>query len=109
MTVIQKVDYFIKKLGISEKEFAYLFRIRKNIIAKWRKGEAEPKPENVQYLCDQMGFSVTDFLDNSSTLDESMKFADEHMILGKYNDQKDSDAPSEDFPKEDNSRYEEKD
>lgn len=109
MTVVEKVDYLIKKLDLSEKEFSKKYRIRKNIIKKWRSGEATPKAENVRYLCDKFGLSVTDFLDDDSTLDMNAKFANEHKVLGKFEGKKKSCAVHEDFPQEDNSRYEEKD
>ena len=109
MTVVEKVDFLIKKLDLTEKEFSRKYRIRKNIIKKWRSGEATPKPENVRYLCDKFGLSVEDFLDNDSSLDMHNYFANEHRVVGKANSSKNRSAVSEDFPHEDNSRYEEKD
>ncbi len=109
MTVVEKVDFLIKKLDLTEKEFSRKYRIRKNIIKKWRTGEARPKPENVQYLCDKFGLSVEDFLDNDSSLDMHNYFANEHRIVKKASSQKKVSAVSEDYPQEDNSRYEEKD
>ncbi len=108
MTVVEKVEYLIKKLDLSEKEFSKKYRIRKNIIKKWRSGEATPKPENVRYLCDKFGLSVTDFLDDDSTLEMSGRFANEHHVLGKAQKKK-TNVVHEDYPQEDNSRYEEKD
>lgn len=108
MTVVEKVDYLIKKLDLNEKEFSRKYRIRKNIIKKWRSGEAKPKPENVKFLCEKFGLSVDDFLDEDSTLDMNNHFANEHRIVGKAKASK-SEAASEDYPHEDNSRYEEKD
>lgn len=107
MTVIEKVDYLLKRLNLTERQFAYKFRIRKGIIHKWRVGQAIPRSENVKYLCEQFGFSVPDFLDDGSTLNVEGGFADEHIILGKI--KKQSDEANEDFPHEDNFRYEEKD
>ena len=109
MTVIEKVDFLIKKLDLTEKEFSRKYRIRKNIIKKWRSGEATPKAENVRYLCDKFGLSVEDFLDNDSSLDMHNYFANEHRIVKKASSMKKVNAVSEDYPQEDNSRYEEKD
>ncbi len=108
MTVIEKVDYLLKCLDLSERQFAKKYRIRKNIITKWREGQATPKRENVAYLCDKFNLSVEDFLDDNSTLDISAKYADEHKILGKIK-LNESTFNNEDFPNEDNARYEEKD
>lgn len=108
MTVVEKVDYLLKCLDLTERQFAKKYRIRKNVISKWRKGTLSPKPENVNYLCDKFGLSLSDFLDESSTLDISQKYADEHRILGKFNASAEA-TNNEDFPNEDNSRYEEKD
>ena len=108
MTVVEKVDYLIKRLDLTEKEFSKKYRIRKNIIKKWRSGEATPKPENVRYLCDKFGLSIEDFLDNDSTLDRAA-FANEHRVVGKVDPKKKTVLIHEDYPQEDNSRYEEKD
>lgn len=108
MTVVEKVDYLIKCLGLTERQFAKKYRIRKNIISKWRQGLAYPKRDNVQYLCEQFEISVEDFLDDNSTLDINSKYADEHHIVGKYR-KEEPIGVNEDFPPEDNSRYEEKD
>lgn len=109
MTVVEKVDFLIKKLDLTEKEFSRKYRIRKNIIKKWRTGEAQPKPENVRYLCDKFGLSVEDFLDSDSSLDMHNHFANEHKVVSKMTSSKKKAAISEDYPHEDNSRYEEKD
>lgn len=110
MTVIEKVDYLLKCLDLTERQFAKKYRIRKNVISKWRQGTLSPKSENVAYLCDKFGLSISDFLDESSTLDINKKYADEHRILGKIRANEEH-INSEDFPNEDNSRsrYEEKD
>ena len=109
MTVVEKVDYLIKKLDLTEKEFSRKYRIRKNIIKKWRSGEAKPKPENVKFLCEKFDLSVEDFLDEDSTLDMHNYFANEHRVVSKAGNQKKNNVVSEDYPQEDNSRYEEKD
>lgn len=108
MTVIEKVDYLIKYLDLTERQFSKKFRIRKNIIQKWRKGEASPKPENVKYLCAKFDLSVSDFLDDSSSIDVKNCYANEHKCVRRYEENNDN-AVSEDFPPEDNFRYEERD
>jgi len=108
MTVIEKVDYLIKRLNINERQFAKKFRIRKGVINKWRTGEALPRPENLKYLCEQFNLSMADFMDDGSTLDTQGGYADEHIILGKIK-KNEPESASEDFPHEDNFRYEEKD
>lgn len=108
MTVVEKVDYLLKHLQLSERQFSAKYRIRKSAIKKWRSGEELPKPENVKYLCQKLNFSVADFLDDNSTLDTKGGYADEHVILTSLSSAKD-DVVSEDFPREDNFRYEEKD
>lgn len=108
MTVVEKVDYLIKRLDLSEKQFAKKFRIRKNVISKWRQGSLSPKPENVKYLCEKFGFAINDFLDDNSTLDLEDSKNNKHVILGNVKEHSEF-AVSEDYPHEDNSRYEEKD
>lgn len=108
MTVIEKIDYLIKYLDLPERVFSKKFRIRKNIIKKWRQGIATPKPENVAYLCEQFDFSVSDFLDESSSIDVNGCYADEHKCVRKITSNNE-EGQSEDFPHEDNFRYEEKD
>jgi len=108
MTVVEKVDYLIKYLDLPEWKFAKKYRIRKNVIRKWRNGEALPKPENVKYLCEKFGLSIEDFLDDNSSIDIRGCYADEHRILGKIK-KEEHNGISEDYPHEDNFRYEEKD
>lgn len=108
MTVIEKIDYLIKYLDIPERVFAKKFRIRKNIIKKWRLGQAVPKPENVNYLCEQFDLSTQDFLDESSSINIKGCYADEHKCVRKISTLA-QEGLNEDYPNEDNSRYEEKD
>ena len=51
---------------------------------------------------------MADFMDDGSTLDTQGGYADEHIILGKIK-KNEPESASEDFPHEDNFRYEEKD
>lgn len=108
MTVIEKIDYLINKLNISEKQFAKTYRIRRNLILKWRNNQLAPKIENVSYLCDKFNFEVDDFLDSKSTLDSQSCPNNEHKIKVKQNSQNNSSI-NEDYPHEDNARYEERD
>ncbi len=108
MTVIEKIDYLIKYLDLSERKFSKVYRIRKNIIKKWRLGQAIPKPENVKYLCEQFNLSVQDFLDDNSSINVQGCYADEHKCVGQISPNP-VEGISEDYPVEDNFRYEEKD
>lgn len=107
MTVVEKIDYLIKHLDMPEKAFAKKYRIRKNIISKWRTGEALPKPENVAFLCEKFGFEINDFLDSNSSLDNHSLASNEHIVLGKKSQTQ--AGINEDYPPEDNARYEERD
>lgn len=109
MTVLEKIDYLEKALDLSEMKFAKKYKISFFLLKKWRNGQALPKKENLAYLCEQFGLSLGDFMDDNSSISYESKYADEHACIGKVNQNKPVSLIYEDYPREDNSRYEEVD
>lgn len=107
MTVLEKIDYLEKSLDLSERRFAKEYHIPKSLLKKWRQGKDSPKGENLAFLCEQFGLSLNDFMDDSSSISHSNKFANEHDCVAKINDNPPVCLIYEDYPREDNSRYEE--
>lgn len=106
MTVVEKIDFLIKSVNRNEASFSLKYRIRKHAISKWRNNTSEPKAFNVAFLCQKFGFDVDDFLDPTSSLDANNLRPNEHMIKSA---KKNQDGRDEDYPPEDNARYEERD
>lgn len=109
MTVLEKIDYLEKTLDLSERKFAKKYHVSKLLLKKWRKGQASPKGDELAYLCEQFGLSLSDFMDDNSSISYSDKYANEHECVGKVGQSTPVSLIYEDYPREDNARYEEVD
>lgn len=103
MTTIEKIDFIMKTLKWSEKRFSKKFYLHKDALTKWRNHEVDPTEKDVKNICKYFHLEVNEFLDN------------ERIIFLKNTDKfcnfslNEEEVISEDYPFEDNSRYEEKD
>ena len=109
MTVIQKINYLEKSLDVTDRKFAKDYHIPYLLLKKWKSGKATPKAKDLAYLCEQFGLSLPDFMDDNSSIAYGKKYADEHDCLAKINQKKPVSLIYEDYPREDNGRYEEVD
>lgn len=108
MTVVEKIDYLVHSLDISEHKFLRKYHIRKKSFKRWRDGSLLPSKSELNYLCDSFDLSIDDFLDNNSTISYLDKKENEHLCEKKSHDDI-KNIVNEDYPFEDNARYEEKD
>ena len=60
-------------------------------------------------MCDELGLDINDFLSESSTLSKELLKDGEHLCAKTKGTLYKESMILEDFPREDNSRYEEKD
>ena len=109
MTVIEKIDQLEKALDVNDRKFAKDFHIPFLLLKKWRSGKVRPKANELAYLCEQFGLSLTDFMDDNSSISRDQKYANEHDCIARISSEKPVSIIYEDYPREDNGRYEETD
>ena len=107
MKFLEKIAFIQEKLHLNDFAFCTRFRIRISVLKKWRKGELTPTEEDIKWVCNYFNVDATDFLNDSSTLSKEVKEG-EHPCTSKPQVDR-CDVIYEDFAREDNSRYEEKD
>ena len=107
MKFLEKIAFIQEKLHLNDFAFCTRFRIRISVLKKWRKGELTPTEEDIKWVCNYFNVDATDFLNDSSTLSKEVKEG-EHPCASKPQVDR-CDVIYEDFAREDNSRYEEKD
>lgn len=108
MIVVDKINYLIRSLNISEHKFARKYHIRHSNIKKWRKSNLKPCKSELFYLCDSFDLSIDDFMDETSTISYLDIKENEHLCAKKTHVEI-NNVVNEDYPFEDNARYEEKD
>ena len=106
MTIADKISFLENSLKLNDKEFAKRYKINFSLLRKMKLGKEKPTPENVKYICKDFKLDPNDFLDDSSTLQEPGP-SEHACIMVKEEDR--NNVIYEDFAREDNSRYEEKD
>lgn len=105
MKVLEKIELLIKGHGITERQFLMQYHAHFG-LAKRIRGGYNPNVNDVKKMCRLLNFDPVDFLDPTSTLVEPVREG-EHLV--KPFVQASNNAVYEDYPHEDNSRYEEKD
>lgn len=108
MTIIEKIDYLIKSLDISERQFSKKYHIHHSLIKKWRNSTLKPCKSDLSFLCDEFDLSIDDFMNDSSSISYLDIKKGEHLCARKPQEEI-KNTVSEDYPFEDNARYEEKD
>ena len=103
MTAIEKIDFIIKTLKWSEKRFTKKFYLKKDSLEKWRSKEVSPNEADVKNICKYFHLNTQDFLNEERII--FLKNADKFCNFSMNEEE----AVPEDFPREDNFRYEEKD
>ena len=102
MTTIEKIDFIIKTTKWSDRRFQKKFYLKKNSLEKWRNKEVEPMENDVRNICKYFHLEIKDFLDANKII--FLKNTDKFCNFSLN----DEDVVFEDFPREDNARYEEK-
>ena len=109
MTVLEKVSFLQKSYNLNDRAFCSRFRIKYGLLKHWKDGLVVPEAKYLFYLCCELELDIDDFMSENSTLSKETMKANEHICkVHKKNKEVDSEV-LEDFPREDNSRYEEKD
>lgn len=107
MTVLEKFEYLVKSYGLNEHKTLAKFHVHFGLMKKMRAGYVA-QPGDVKKLCRILNFDVADFLDSTSSIAPKLNEG-EHVIKKAQEKEIPGYAVSEDYPHEDNSRYEEKD
>lgn len=105
MTVLEKFEILIKARGLTERQFLMQNHVHFGLVKRMRSGYM-PVEKDVRKMCKLYNFDCADFIDPTSTIIDEIK-PGEHMIKKAVPDCK--DHLLEDYPPEDNARYEEKD
>lgn len=103
MRTIEKIDFIIKTTKWSEKRFIRKFYLPKDALDKWH-GGAEITEKDVKNICKYFRLEPKDFLDDS--LNIFLKSTERFCVFSLHEEEITS---LEDYPHEDNARYEEKD
>ena len=107
MNFQEKVAFIQNSLHLTDGAFCARYKIKLGLLKKLRLGQIEPTSKDVKTICKEFNLDVTDFLNNSSTLSKNVK-PGEHPCAMKPVVEK-ANTIYEDYAREDNSRYEEKD
>ena len=107
MTFLEKIAFLEDSLHFNDGAFCARYKIKLGLLKKWKANQAKPTIKDIRYICMDFNLDATDFLDDSSTLSKDIKKG-EHPCATKPVEEK-ANTIYEDFVREDNSRYEEKD
>lgn len=109
MNLTNKIIFLQKSMNLSDREFCINYKIKGSSLRKWKSGASLPSKEDVMCLCRAFNLDIDDFISDLSTVSYVDLKEGEHPC--KLNPQKNdrTDIILEDFAREDNSRYEEKD
>ena len=102
----QKIEFLQESLKLNDKQFASKYHIKLSLLKRWKTGEEKPNKDTVSSICKDFNLDVVDFLDEKSTLAEPLKGEHPCATVARADS---SNVIYEDFAREDNSRYEEKD
>lgn len=109
MTPLEKVLFIQKSYNLSDRAFCSRFRIKYGMLKKWKDGIIQPVSKYLFYLCCEVELDINDFMSNNSTLSKENMKEGEHLCAAHKKEKITNSEILEDFPREDNSRYEEKD
>lgn len=101
----EKILFLQESLKLNDKKFAAKYHIKLNSLKAWKNGE-KPEIKDIEGICKDYNLDPKDFLCDESTLAEPKK--GEHLCATIAREDK-ANIIYEDFAREDNSRYEEKD
>lgn len=106
MTLIKKISFLKESLKLNDRQFAKRYKINFATFKKWQTGEVKPLLAEILPICKEFKLDPNDFLNDSSTLGNPE--TNEHPCAMIQEDDR-NNVIYEDFSREDNSRYEEKD
>lgn len=109
MKPIEKVLFLQKSYNLNDRAFCSRFRIKYGMLKRWKNQGVKPDAKYLFYLCCELELDVNDFMSDDSTLVKDGMKPNEHMCAVHKKAKQVESEILEDFPREDNSRYEEKD
>lgn len=104
MKLLDKILRLQKATSLNDNDFCDRYNINLSSFNKWKNEQSEIKKDDLSCLTDAFNLDLDDFINDNSTLDNST--LNEHLCKVKN---KDEGLINEDFPKEGNPRYEERD
>ena len=107
MKFLEKIAFIEENLHLNDSAFCTRFRIKMSILKKWRRQQLQPTEKDIMWVCNYFHLDAKDFLNDLSTLAKEIKDG-EHPCASKPAVEKDN-VVYEDYVREDNARYEEKD
>lgn len=107
MTVSEKIFYLEKVYNLDDRGFSKRFKIKLPLLKKILYKEKSTEEKDVKFLCKELELDPEDFVDIDSVLIPDQLIKGSHLC--KRITKVSTSMISEDFPMEDNSRYEEKD
>lgn len=119
MKVSTKLHYLRDNLELSRWEFALKFHIRYKNLVKWENDEAIPKEKDIKRLAKYFDFVPLYFLSENTSIVKKKTLTPNDFVLSKEVYEKEEQELKEaenceqecleDFPRESNERYEDKD
>lgn len=109
MKVVEKIKCLQNSLNLKNYKFAHKYHMSYFRLIRWYKGKSVPSKNELSFLCKKFNISLDDFMNESLHM-SAVKPTEEHYEEKTKNGTSlDGHVIYEDFPREDNSRYEEKD
>lgn len=108
MKVLNKIIFLQNSLGLKDLDFCRRYKIKLNSFKLWKIFKKEPKLKDISYLIDSFNLDQNDFMNGNSSLSDKLE-PHEHSCKSKPSTIEDKNLVYEDFAREENGRYEEKD
>lgn len=109
MKVLDKIIFLQKSLNLNDRNFCKRYKISLNHYKLWKLFKTEPKKKEISYLVESFSLDLEDFMNSNSTLKDDHVEAHEHMCKSGPSTIEDKNLIYEDFAREENGRYEERD
>lgn len=109
MKAIDKILFLKDSMRLSDKEFSKQFKIKSKLLNNWKKGLINPTKPDLIVLCNEFNLDVDDFMSSESVLTKEQLTSEKHICKMIAPNLSRSDIIFEDYAREDNSRYEERD
>lgn len=108
MKVLKKILFLQTSLNLNDRNFCKRYKINLNSFELWKIFKREPKLKDISYLINAFNLDEEDFMNENSSLSDKLE-AHEHSCKMKPSTIEDKNLIYEDFAREENGRYEEKD
>lgn len=109
MKLTDKIIFLQKSMNLTDREFCIKYKMKGASLRKWKSRVSSPTKKDVLFLCEKFNLDVDDFVSDLSTVSYIDLKEGEHPCKLRPVTEVNMNAALEDFAREDNSRYEEKD